>query len=259
MAYRKFRKGTYDSYFKKKMAAKRRGRSSRQGGKRTFRAKVTSVLMKKAETKYYDIASENVQLYHNLGTTSTGNPGSLSVLFNPWADIPIGTGRAGRIGDRIIPRGMSIKFWIANKADRPNVLYRIMVVRCPKIISGSATGYNTAYPFQTATLGSTGNNMILPLDKDRGFRAYYDKIHRQEIGNSGNVTGNKECHMVKKLWIRNKSNRNIIFDQDQVGSISTITNNPLLVYILPYDSYGTLTTDNVASCAYFARLYYKDV
>jgi len=221
--------------------------------------------MKKAETKYFDIAEENVQLYHNNGTatTLTSNPASLQTIFNPWADIPVGTGRSDRIGDRIIPRGMSLKIWFANKSDRPNVMFRVIICRAPKIVTGAATTYNSMYPFQPANLGATGNQMILPLDKDRGIKAFYDKTFNLQLGTSNvevPILGyvGKELHMVKKFWIKSKG-RPIQFDPAAgVGTNSTIANNPLLVYVIPYDSYGTLKTDNIASVSYFARLYYKD-
>ncbi len=34
----------------------------------SFRTQVNQVLMKKAETKYFDIGFEDLQLYHNLGS-----------------------------------------------------------------------------------------------------------------------------------------------------------------------------------------------
>jgi len=242
----------------------RRGRSSRRT-KTSFKTRVTQVLMKKAETKYYDIAEENVQLYHNNGTSTTllSNPGSLQTIFNPWADIPVGTGRNQRIGDRIIPRGMSLKIWFANKSDRPNVMYRVIILRCPKVVTGSTTSYNNLYPFQTADLGSNGNQMIMPLDKDRGFKAFYDKTFNLQLGNSSSevpILGyvGKECHMVKKFWIKSKG-RAIQYDPGAgAGVLYSIVNNPLLVYVIPYDSFGTPKTDNIATCAYQARLYYKD-
>ena len=60
-----FAKGTYDRYFRQKMRT-RRGRFSRRR-RPNLKALVTRVLMKKAETKYYYMATENRQLYHNLG------------------------------------------------------------------------------------------------------------------------------------------------------------------------------------------------
>lgn len=241
-----------------------RGKSSRRT-RTSFKARVTRVLMKKAETKYFDIAEENVQLYHNNGTASTltSNPGSLQIIFNPWADISQGTGRSNRIGDRIIPRGMSLKIWFANKSDRPNVMFRVIICRAPKIVTGTTVTYNSMYPFQPADLGTTNNQMILPLDKDRGVKAFYDKTFNLQLGTSNTeipILGyvGKESHMTKKFWIKSKG-RPIQFDPAAgATTIYTIVNNPLLVYVIPYDSFGTLKTDNIASVSYHARLYFKD-
>jgi hypothetical protein len=78
--------------------------------------------MKKAETKYYDIATENSQLYHNLGGNGVNIPLSLASLtpwLNPWLNIAEGTKRYDSIGDKISPRGMSLKLYLATKGDRP--------------------------------------------------------------------------------------------------------------------------------------------
>lgn len=218
--------------------------------------------MKAAETKHFDIAEENVQLWHNVGASVAGPVGlplkSFATFFNPWADIDKGTARNNRIGDKITPRGMSIKLWIANKLDRPNVMYRIMVIRAPKAVSGALVGFDTIDWFEQANLGSTNNRMILPLDKDRGAKAYYDKVVNINQGNAG-VGGNaagKEGHKLVKLWIKRKSSSPIVFES---ATNNRIVNNPLLFYVIPYDSFGTLVTDNIASCSYFCTMYYKDV
>lgn len=97
--------------------------------------------------------------------------------------------------------------------------------------------------------------MLLMVDKDRGFKAYYDKVINSNVGSSQSFTAGKESHKYVRLWIKSKGNRQIQYDQ---SSTNYITNNPILVYVIPYDSYGTLTTDNIASLAYYCRLYYKD-
>ena len=111
-----FAKGTYDRYFRQKMRT-RRGRFSRRR-RPNLKALVTRVLMKKAETKYYDIATENRrQLYHNLGGNGVNIPLSLTSLtpwLNPWLNIAEGTKRYDRIGDKISPRGMSLMTWAAH-------------------------------------------------------------------------------------------------------------------------------------------------
>ncbi len=226
-----------------------RGKYSRRKT-RSFKSRVTQVLMKKAETKYFDIGDENVQLYHNNGTNTvlSGGPGSLTTIFNPWADIYRGTARQERVGDQIQPRGMAMTLWIANKLDRPNVMYRVIIARVPKNITGTTTTASNVYPFTDQNLGSCGNQMCLPLDKDRGIKAFYDRTFNVQLGQSS-VTlpilgySGKEAHVVKRFWIKSKGSRPISYDPaSAVGTIGAILNNPLMVWVIPYDSYGSLKT-----------------
>ena len=218
---------------------------------------------KATETKYYDIAGENLQLYHNVGqsgavvapTTQYGDP----TFFNPWADIPPGTGRANRIGDRITPLSMTMRIWLANKLDRPNVMYRIIICKMPKSIGATLTTSSSTYIFQAAQLGASGNTMVLPLDFDRGIKPYYDRVHNLQTGTSFTASGSitavqKECHKLIKLKIKRKRPGNVVFD----SAAQNIVNAPLALYVIPYDSYGTLVTDNIASYSYQMRMYYKD-
>jgi len=221
---------------------------------------VTQVLNKKTETKYFDIAEENANLYHNVGYSPlppvVSDLKSLQVFFNPWADINQGVQRNQRIGDKITPRGMSIKLWLANKLDRPNVMYRIIVCRTPKTMSGTIVSWLNCPIFDGPALGVTTCKMILPLDKDKGVRAYYDRVINVQTGQSATLTANKESHKLVKLWIKRKGSKNIIYDNT---TANTIANNPLSLFVIPYDSFGTLHTDNIASCSYYCRMYYKDI
>lgn len=246
-------------YSRRKFRKSRRGKYGRKS-RRTFKSRVMKILNRKVETKYFDQGVENVNLYHNIGYSPTlptigTQPGSLIDLFNPWQDIGQGTGRQSRIGDRINPRGMSIKFWLANKDDRPNVMYRIMVVRCPKTVSNTIVTYNNINPFQPVNQGSVGNTMIMPLDKDQGYRALYDRVFNLQVGNSASGATLREAHKLVRLFIKRKNSKPIVYDQSVGGPI---VNNPLLVYVIPYDSWGTPTSDRIASVAYYCRLYFKD-
>jgi len=250
-------------YKSRKFKRSRRTKFTRKGRK-TFKARVTQVLMKKVETKMYHFAEENIQLNHNIGRNvgSVLIPvmGSFTNLYNIWADIPKGTGSAQRIGDRITPRGMSLKIYLANKVDRPNTMIRVIIARVPKAINGTATTVGNVNPFETTLqLGNNGNKMLMNADSDRGVKFLYDKIHRmttQAWGAGIGGSGTKEQTKVFRLWIKSKRSRDIIYDS--TGS-SQIVNNPILVWAVPYEQYSTLTTDEVASIAYEGKLYYKDV
>lgn len=231
---------------------------------------VKAVMNRKTETKYYDIGLENNQLWHNTGF-GTGVPpfpvASIPGFFNPWARIAPGTGRDGRIGDKITPRGMKINLWLAPKQDRPNVMFRIIVCVLPKVYNAVVTG-SQFDPFQIPNSGVLGNRMLYPLDKDKGVKALYDRVVTFNLGFSASSLGvlgpppvssannyAREGHLLKKIWIKSKKARDIVFDTVSVD----IVNRPVAVYVIPYDSFGTQTTDNIASVAGFMRMYYKDV
>ena len=68
------------------------------------------------------------------------------------------------------------------------------------------------------------------------------------------ATGN-EAHSLVNIWLKRKDARPIVYNQ----GTTNIINSPLLLYIIPYDSYGTLITDNIAPYVFHYRLYYKDM
>lgn len=254
------------TYKRKYQKWKKRARG-KYARRTSFKSRVRKILLKTAETKKYQFADENVQLYHNIGYSAAvpvagANAGSLIQPFNVWAGITKGTSSFNRIGDRIIPRGMSLKIWMANKLDRPNLMYRVIVCTIPKTLGGVVSTYNNVDLFDTTQLGATGNRLILNLDRDRGVKALYDKVFSAQPGIAGNYNAaagagaGKEYHILKKLWIKRKSSRPIQFDSTNAQQI---VNNPLYVYVIPYDSYGTLISDNVASCSYYGVCYFKDI
>lgn len=240
----------------------RRGRYARRKTQ-SFKARVQKVLMRKAETKKYQFAAENVQLQHNIGYNSNLAPplitlSSMGTFFNIWADIPKGTASYNRIGDKITPRGMSLKIYLANKNDRPLTMHRIIIARAPKAVNGVATTASSITdPFDSLQLGNTNNKLLLSLDKDRGIKALYDKVHTLSNGwDYGTSATSRERTKYIKLWFRNRKARDIVYDSTNSNQI---VNNPILMWIIPYEQYSTAQTDTVASCSYYGTLYYKDV
>jgi len=212
--------------------------------------------MSKVETKYYDRGVENVQLYHNLGRgtliTVPTQVTSIPELFNVWADINQGTARYQRVGDEIVPRGVKLNMWIANKTDRENTKVRVVVAILPKAFGGVVVPFDWD-PLQQPNSGTLGNTMLYPADKDKGVRFLYDRIH--VIGNNQvNNTANKEKSKFLSIWVKPKKGSKIKYDTTS----STIQNRPLAVYCIPYEQYDTATTSRVASMAACMRLYYKD-
>lgn len=228
--------------------------------RKPFAARVKQVLMKKTETKYLDRAVENQQLYHNTGF-GVGVPpfpvSSIPALFDSWANITMGTARSERIGDRITPRGMALKIYLANKNDRPNTMIRLIVAVLPKSRGTVVTG-SQFNPFQLPNTGILGNRMLFPPDTDKGVKFLYDKIHRissnQSVGAVYPQNNTKEATKVVKLWIKRKRASDIVYDT----VTQEIVNKPIAIYAIPYEQFSTLETDNIASFACYQRLYYKD-
>ena len=253
---------TYANTSSYRRSQKKRRFRKRARGKYSLKKTVKRILNKQTETKYFDVAGENLELYHNVGQSGgvalATQRYSDPTFFNPWSDIPPGTGRANRIGDKITPLCMTLRLWLANKADRPAVMYRIIIAKLPKSYNNITTTSSSILPFQFAQLGATGNVMCLPIDHDKGIKPYYDRTFNMQAtmaAFSGSITGNsKEQHKLIKIKIRRKRASPIVYD----SSTQLIVNSPLALYVFPYDSYGSLVTDNIASYSYTARMYYKD-
>lgn len=249
-SFRKSRRGRYSRRYRRKM---------------NFKTRVNRLIAKKAETKFYDIGLENQQLYHNTGIS--GGTYAAPLLFNPWQLIPLGTTRYSRIGDKVSPVGMKCRLWMGNKYDRPNIHYRVVVCVLPRMFKGAVVTAGSIDPGISAmSNGTMGNYLCLPWDTEKGIKVLYDRVIKNEAGFSystttagTNINGTgqgKECHKFLKFWIRRKRSRPVMWDQ--LDTTGNIINNPLAIYVIPYDSYGTLTTDNIASCALQTRLYFKD-
>lgn len=234
----------------------RRTKYGRRTGRRTFQNRVKRVLMKNAESKFYQIGRENQNLYHDVGNGTGPTTNQKSLIFNPWANIEKGTASHQRIGEKITPTMMVARLWLANKDTRPNIHYRIIVARLPKNYGGSITDGTNLDLFRADNLSTNGNILCGMIDNEKGVRAYYDRVVSNEIGYSWAASGNapRENHKFLRLKIKRKGSRPIVYE-----SGGGIVNNPVAIYVLPYDSYGTLQTDNVASCAITVRLYYKDI
>lgn len=254
-------------YLKRKRYSRRNYRSRRtkygnRRGRQTFQSRVKNVLNRATETKFYQIGAENANLYHDVGYGSGPTTNQIGLIFSPWSAIDKGTSSHQRIGDKITPRMMVARLWLANKNDRPNVMYRVIVARVPKIYNGVVTTNGNLDLFRTDNSGtSNGNTMCGMIDNEKGVRAYYDRIFNINQGscyttNSG-ATGwlPKEGHKLIKLKIKRKASRPILYNDVSADPV----NNPICIYVIPYDSYGTLQTDNIASCAITLRLYYKDI
>jgi len=231
------------------------GRYNRRKTGRSFQARVKRVIMKTTELHYATSYNENLNLYHDVGYGAGPTTSQKAILFNPWVNITKGDTISQRTGDEIIARGMKVRLWLANKLDRPNVLYRVMVVVLPKYYGGALTTGDNVDLFQT----NSGNNTMCALPKREGFKVLYDKIvpleahYSRGVGAETATTSFKEAHKFKQFYIKSKKGSKLKWMED-----GTLANRPMAFYVIPYDSFGTLQTDNIGSCCFAYSLFFRD-
>jgi len=207
---------------------------------------IKKVSLQQVETKHAHFSAENYQLFHNSANIN----GASLYLTQGVGDNGSGTNNnAMRIGDEVIGRGIAFKFWIANKLDRPNVMYRLMIFK-----------YTRDTPLSLGNLlkGAISNNIMDDANTEK-IDIVYQKIFNLQVGYSAAATGTagdtdgREAHRYLKCYIPLK-NRKIHYNDGG-------TDPKFFDYgfaLIAYDSYGTLITDNIGSFAWERKFYFKD-
>lgn len=201
-----------------------------------------------AETKHCFRVDLNKQLYHNAG--ASGFQIYTGILYNlngtADEDAPSANRYDTRIGDEIYLQDLEFRFWLSNKADRPNVMYRIIVfkyydtVNVPTAIS--------------AVLAATGN-CILDYCEESKITVLRDMrvIPGGTDFSLEPSAANKEKSTFKKIMIP--------FNNTKVRYIESGARPKdwdIGVAVVAYDAYGSTTLDNIASFGWNYRLRFKD-
>ncbi len=82
-----------------------------------------TIIRRNMETKTVGKQAENVQLFHNKALYLSNLLATTQGVEDP-NDL---TTNAARIGDSVKLTNLNIKFWLSNKLDRPNVMYRLIM------------------------------------------------------------------------------------------------------------------------------------
>lgn len=234
------------NYKRKTFAKKNKKPIKRFSNRKSLISLIKKVSLKNVETKQTHRIVENINVNHNSGYIFT----NLLTSYQGITDTDTGAiFNSTRIGDEVIAKGISIKLWIANKLDRPNIMYRLIVFK-----------YQSQSPPTLTTIftGANGNKMMDDIDKEY-ITPVYQKLFNLQVGYSAYATGTggdtdgREAHTYKKIYIPLK-NKKIVYNNG--GNIPKFIDYGFA--LIPYDSYGTLTTDNIASFTYQMKFYFKD-
>lgn len=182
------------------------------------------------EKKSFGFTDENNQLYHN----KTAYLAEWLKCKQGTADPNDLTSQLVRIGDEMYLHNINIRFWLSNKLDRPNVMYK-----CYLFWYDSGATIDDALCFFTQTnkmLDRYNNEAISVIDSKTIFSG-------SNYAAAGNPREHSYLCTLNGSW---KNGRKIIYDEG--GFVPKKRNIGTLV--VAYDAYGTAQTDNIASYAY---------
>ncbi len=205
---------------------------------KTVRKIAKKQVMKMAETKTVGKQTENVQLFHNKALYLQNLLATTQGVEDP-NDL---TSSAARIGDSVKLTNVNIKFWLSNKLDRPNVMYRLILF-----------WYDTPLVLSDAICFFTQTNKMLDRPNNENISIIDQKyIFSQAMYLNGTEKfEHSQLATLKGNW----KGRKIQYDEG--GSLPK--KRSIGVCVVCYDAYGTLQTDNIASLAYNYNMNFKDI
>lgn len=204
--------------------------------------------MTESKSKPYTHGKE--EIYHNV------RKDFVTAINSPFAMPGQGSGDGARNGDRIFVSGFKIRLLLGQKFDRPNVTWKIWVLRMGNQIDNLSNCWRSV----------TGNILLDPLNMDQVSKVLYYKtikparstLFKTEPTTLGapqytpNAQTNEQT-FVRSFWIPYK--KEFKFKDD--GGTSH-NDNPVVLFIGAYDAYGTLVTDNIGYCQAFSEVFYRD-
>jgi len=190
------------------------------------------------ERKVFGFLDENRQLIHNKTDYLPNFLECKQGIADP-NNIQGADNRLVRIGDEYYLREVNIRFWLSNKEDRPNCMYKVFMF-----------WYDSEATLNDATCWFTQQNKML----DRINNEQISVIDSQTIFSGPSYSGTEREHSylctLKGKW----KARKITYDEGGVlpkkRTIGTM--------VVAYDAFGTLQTDNIASYAYNAKIVIQD-
>lgn len=232
------------------------------------RAIAKSTTLALAETKQIGRIGENAQLDHN---TPVFRGPFLDGIKKGLNDPTLQTNANARVGDEILLKSFDQRYWLSNKYDRPNVMYRITTFW----FSGNAGLVATApipsdVYFYPPTTGAIPNVMLLRpntevitvisdkiIFSEHNYAIpYYDTKDPLVITVAGKERS--QLRTINKRWKARKV-KYLDSGTDGAGAGGPPKNREIYVCITAYDAWGTLQADNIASYGLNYRLTFKDL
>lgn len=189
-----------------------------------------------------------VQLYHNATDRLISN---IFACSQGTSDTPGGTAGTTlptnlvRIGDEISPVSSTLYLQFRQPVDRPNVTYKVFVLK----FSGGVLP-PTSVPFKEVSL----NNILNPVDEERCSIVKIKSFKYGPTYWTGTSGGSKEVSFFRTMRIKvPRGKYTYLADNSGQGKKFNIA-----VYVVAYDTMGTLISDNIGTCQFTHVLQFKD-
>lgn len=222
---------------KRKPAYKKRnyGRSNASSKKMYNIAKKVS--LSQQETKHHVVNYGTHSQYHNVTHRLVDNILAVQQGTNDGNN-------QSRIGDKIFVRGVKMYMHFEGIYDRPDITWRIVVLKAPDASLGSGM------PLK----GITGNALMDPINTETAtvVKSFYIKPKYQDYSYDPTVHQIRPMSVFRKLWI--PVNKQYTFNGD---------NSPhgkwydYAVYCVAF-SQGAIITDHIGSLEFSSEMFFKD-
>lgn len=222
---------------------KRRTKTSKTKGlNKKEKAQVRSMIDDEIEDKAFVYTAENNQLNHNVPVFAAKFLGDIEQGPQDGHAAPAGIGKKTiRIGDQISLKNINVRFWLSNKLDRPNVMYKVVLF-----------WYPVGIPPSNALVYFTQTNKMLDRYNTDNIKIIDQKI----VKSTNNYAVDANNHEHSYLCTLNKSYKRKKIQYDMNGSQPK--GWEIGMAVVCYDAYGTLQTDNIASFAYQSLITFQD-
>jgi len=245
MAGKRKRYGSSRGAKRPRSGYRRRRFTNRLASRRNISKIARQVVLSTAESKNKTGNHGKTEVYHNsLATLAHLN--LPSATFMPQQ----GDGDDGRAGDSIIMRGFKVRCLFGQKANRPNLTWRVLIV-AQRLGTGFLT-YNMLFE------NKIGNGLLDQVNKDR-VTVLMQKYMKPAIPMSSHTVMpgaeeyGQEYTFSRRFWIPRKK----IYKFETDGG-SQHNDRDIVMYCIPYDAFGTLVTDNVGYVQTWVDVCYKD-
>lgn len=219
--------------------------------------KIRRVALSLNETKLTNHLLENISLFHNAAFYQLG-----FLATEQGVNNPMGTSmdQNNRLGQEIMARGLTFKFFFMNKQDHSNVTYKLIIFsydretgdKMGNAAPGSQDQFFWTGPFNA---GATQNRLLdRPNTTIRTLKTIM--IHPKEGANvaySGGTPVGLEHTYYRGAYV--KLNKKVVY---ATTNGTTPKGRDIGFMMLAYDTYSTLQTDNIANFSYQATLTFKD-